>query len=108
MRVTILCNSSLIVRNNHYHGIVESVHARLGGLIEGVTEKDVLVYIQPHQDSFHYIRKYQAENCNLQLIEESRSSLQKYPIFKYDNIYYIISMIAVYLTIEEKRRRTTS
>lgn len=23
--------SSLIVRNNHYHGIVESAHARLGG-----------------------------------------------------------------------------
>lgn len=68
---------SLIVRNNHYHGIVESAHARLGGLIEDVTEKDALVYIHnPTRILFHYIcREYEAENCNLRLIEEPRSSL---------------------------------
>ncbi len=48
-----------------------------GGLIEDVTEKDALVYIHnPTRILFHYIRReYEAENCNLRLIEEPRSSL---------------------------------
>ena len=35
----------LIVKNDHYHGIVETAHDRLGGLIEDLTTDDATIYI---------------------------------------------------------------
>lgn len=35
----------LIVKNDHYHGIVETAHDRLGGLIEDLTTDDAQIYI---------------------------------------------------------------
>lgn len=69
--------NSLIVRNNHYHGIVESAHARLGGLIEDVTESDACIYIHnPTSILLRYIRReHEAGSCSLNTIKEPRSSL---------------------------------
>lgn len=69
--------SSLIVRNNHYHGIAESAHARLGGLMEDVTESDACIYIHnPTSVLLRYIRReHEAGSCDLNIIEEPRSSL---------------------------------
>lgn len=68
---------SLIVRNNHYHVIVESAHARLGGLIEDITSEDANIFIHnPTTILLRYIRREnEAKNCVFRLIEESRSSL---------------------------------
>lgn len=35
----------LIVKNDHYHGIVETAHDRLGGLIEDLTTDDATIYV---------------------------------------------------------------
>ena len=37
--------STLIVKNNNYHGIVETAHDRLGSLIEDLTTDDAEIYI---------------------------------------------------------------
>ena len=37
--------STLIVKNNNYHGIVEAAHDRLGPLIEDLTTDDAEIYI---------------------------------------------------------------
>lgn len=72
---------SLIVRNNHYHTIVESAHARLGGLIEDVTTNDAFVYIHnPTIILLRYIRReHEANSCKLEIITEPRSSLAEMP-----------------------------
>ncbi len=76
---TLQRTESLIVRNNHYHGIVESAHARLGGLIEDVTTDDATIYIHnPTTILLRYIRReYEAGGCYFEVIEEPRSSLTK-------------------------------
>ena len=70
---------SLIVRNNHYHGIVESAHARLGGLIEDVTTDDAVIYIHnPTAVLQRYIqREHEAGFCSLNVYREQRSALSK-------------------------------
>lgn len=35
----------LIVKNDHYHGIVETAHDRLGALIEELTTEDAIIYV---------------------------------------------------------------
>ncbi|MEN6349723.1 MAG: AAA family ATPase [Syntrophomonas sp.] len=37
--------SAMILKNDNYHGIVESAHDRLGSLIEELTRDDALIYI---------------------------------------------------------------
>lgn len=69
---------SLIVRNNHYHGIVESAHARLGGLIEDLTEDNADIFIHnPTSILLRYIRREkEAAHCECNEIVEPRSGLQ--------------------------------
>lgn len=69
--------NSLIVRNNHYHGIVESAHARLGGLIEDLTTETATIFIHnPTSILLRYIqRQNEAKNCFFQIIKEPRQSL---------------------------------
>lgn len=69
---------SMIVRNNHYHSIVESAHARLGGLIEDLTTVDATVYIHnPTSILLRYIRsQHESGNCEYKEIIEPRISLQ--------------------------------
>lgn len=68
---------SMIVRNNHYHSIVESAHARLGGLIEDLTTSDAIVYIHnPTSILLRYLRgQYEVGNCQFEEITEPRTSL---------------------------------
>lgn len=35
----------IIIKNNHYHGIVEAAHDRLGSLIEELTQEDATIYV---------------------------------------------------------------
>lgn len=69
---------SLIVRNNHYHSIVESAHSRLGGLIEDLTAIDATIYIHnPTSVLLRYLRRQsESTNCSYQEITEPRTSLQ--------------------------------
>lgn len=69
----------LIVRNNHYHAIVESAHARLGGLIEDVTTEEAQIFIHnPTSVLLRYIRReHESKHCQLKEIKEPRSSLSE-------------------------------
>lgn len=69
---------SMIIRNNHYHSIVESAHARLGGLIEDLTAENARVFVHnPTSLLLRYIRREcEAGHCNCSEIVEQRSSLQ--------------------------------
>lgn len=46
-RGTVFSNTAdmLILKNDDYHGIVESAHDRLGGLIEDLTEENARIYV---------------------------------------------------------------
>ena len=75
---TIELSESLILRNNHYHGIVESAHARLGGLIEDLTAANAIVYIHnPTSVLLHYLRgQYESGSCDYEEIVEPRGSFE--------------------------------
>lgn len=51
-----LKSSILIIKNDNYHGIVESAHDRLGGLIEDLTRENAEIFVHnPPQNLFSYL-----------------------------------------------------
>ncbi|CAM4295653.1 AAA family ATPase [Paenibacillus phoenicis] len=61
--------SSMILKNNNYHGIVESAHDRLGSLIEELTTDDATIYIH---NPPRVLETYLEDLCNREIVHLTR------------------------------------
>jgi hypothetical protein len=66
----------MILKNNNYHGIVESAHDRLGSLIEELTTDDATIYIH---NPPRVLETYLEDLCNREIVDLTRIS-EKYAI----------------------------
>lgn len=60
-------SSFLILKNNNYHGIVETAHDRLGPLIEELTEDDAEIYVHNPPKTLTNFLKGQYESSIIEL-----------------------------------------
>lgn len=67
--------SVLIVKNDNYHGIVESAHDRLGNLIEDLTKDDAIIFVHnPPSNLFEYVKRMKnAGKIILEITQEEYS-----------------------------------
>ena len=70
--------SILLVRNDDYHGIVDSAHDRLGALIEEVTADDADIYVHnPPQKLKNYLLGKAERNLIVLTTEEERYDIRR-------------------------------
>lgn len=72
--------SIMLVKNNNYHGIVESAHDRLGSLIEEVTTDDAIIYIHnPPKKLEEYLEGVHARSKILLSYEREKYDIKREP-----------------------------
>lgn len=80
----------LIVKNNNYHGIVDSAHDRLGALIEDLTMENAEIYIH---NPPRILKEYLEDQCKRLIIEMDvkveEYSIQRNPLMFIDKIQEI-------------------
>lgn len=78
----------LILKNDNYHGIVESAHDRLSAILEEITTEDAEIYIHNPPATLR---------CNLdrlterKIIEQSHDENEEYPIYR-DSVSFANNM----------------
>ena len=90
----------LIVKNDNYHGIVETAHDRLGGLIEELTTDKAEIYVHnPSRVLLEYLNElHQREEIEL---DENK---EKYQILHQELAIEEISKTLWYLTTVERKK----
>lgn len=84
----------LIVKNDHYHGIVETAHDRIGSLIEDVSKEDADVYVHNPSMKLHNYLKFLYERNLITLTEDKEKyQIERKPEMFTENIDSIAKKI---------------
>ena len=84
----------LIIKNNNYHGIVESAHDRLGSLIEELTTSNAEIYIHnPPRVLKEYLEDKYNRSCIELYIKSEKYSIKRDTDMFADNILSIASQL---------------
>ena len=79
--------SILIIKNDNYHGIVDSAHDRLGAIIEELTTEDAQIYVHnPPQNLFSYLSDQHKRDIIDLVIEKEKYIIKRDPDHFYVNI----------------------
>ena len=94
---------TLILKNDDYHGIVESAHDRLGGLIEDLTEGDARIYVHnPPRVLKEYLKEQKRRSIIDLDIKNEKHNIESNATFFISKIQEIASKIVGQdLAIEE-------
>lgn len=78
--------SLLIIKNDNYHGIVDSAHDRLGGLIEDLTEPTARIFVHnpPHNLSSYLTDQYNRGIIDLTIQREEYTIRREPEQFSYN------------------------
>jgi len=110
--------SIMILKNDNYHGIVESAHDRLGSLIEELTTDDAIIYIHNppiileayleglHERGLIHLFRDKEEYCIKRLPENFSGNMKRiaHNIFGQDEAIVEISKSMWYLTTANRKK----
>lgn len=94
---------TLILKNDDYHGIVESAHDRMGGLIEDLTEENARIYVHnPPRVLKEYLKEQKRRSIIDLDIKNEEYNIDNYAAFFVSKMQEIASkIIGQGLAIEE-------
>lgn len=108
----------MVIKNDNYHGIVDSAHDRLGGLIEDLTTSTAEIYIHnPPQNLSNYLsEQFRRQQIDLD-VQKEKYTIKREPelfsenirdiaerIIGQNNAIYEISKSIWYLTSVERKK----
>jgi ATP-dependent Clp protease ATP-binding subunit ClpA len=84
----------LIVKNDHYHGIIEAAHDRIGSLIEDVSTEDADVYVHnPSMKLHNYLKTLYQRNLISYTEDKEKYQIERKPEMFTENIDSITKRI---------------